>query len=211
MYGIVSQPLQDVESGRSVDRSSSTDPERWVERHGDAMYRFALLRVQQPELAAELVQEAFLQALRGRESFAGRSSERTWLIGILKHKILDYLRRAARKPPIADLDSHAGALAFTKRGHWNEPPRRWPQDPASALEQREFWDAFRNCVSKMPGHLADTFLRRELDGMTGEEVCASAGISQANLWARLHRARMLLRHCLEIHWFDERMRSAPSR
>ena len=72
-----------------------TDPEDWVDRHGDALYRYALLRLRSPDLAADVVQETFLEALRARSSFSGRSSERTWLVGILRHKIVDHLRKSA--------------------------------------------------------------------------------------------------------------------
>src|SRR5262249_60497286 len=74
-----------------------TDPETWVDRYGDGLYRYALLRLRAPDLAADVVQETFLEALRVRHTFARRSSERTWLIGILRHKIVDQLRRASRE------------------------------------------------------------------------------------------------------------------
>ena len=188
----------------TTGRGPASDPERWVDRHGDALYRFALLRLREPDLAADVVQETFLDALKGRAGFSGRSSERTWLIGILKHKILDQLRRARRERPIGTGEGEAieGAeWPFDRRGHWKEGPRRWAGDPDRILERREFWEVFGRCLDRLPDHLSEAFFRRELDGQTGEAICAQAGITPANLWARLHRARLLLRGCLERHWF----------
>ena len=84
-----SQPCEETTALRSVDNDALADPDEWVDRHGDVLYRYTLLRVRSPELAADLVQDTFVEALRVRHSYAGRSSERTWLIGILRHKILD--------------------------------------------------------------------------------------------------------------------------
>ena len=90
----------------------ATEAERWVDRHGDCLYRYALLRLGTPELAADVVQETFLEALRAQGSFAGRSSERTWLIGILRHKILDHFRKSGREPARFDGESLEREAAF---------------------------------------------------------------------------------------------------
>src|SRR5271157_351659 len=98
----------------------AADPETWVDRYGDSLYRYALLRLRFPDLAADVVQETFLEALRARGSFAGRSSERTWLIGILRHKIVDQIRRSGRDAASANGASPNGAEGspFDHRGHW---------------------------------------------------------------------------------------------
>jgi RNA polymerase sigma-70 factor (TIGR02943 family) len=178
------------------------DPEQWVDRYGDLLYRYALLRVRRPEVAADLVQETFVEAWQARASFAGRSSEATWLIGILRHKVIDHLRRARREAsgtelPLAD----AGERFFTRRGFWRTDPGRWPGDPGSALEREEFWDVFRACLAGLPDALADAFLLRELDGRDTGEICQLLAITPTNLWARLHRARLQLRACLARRWF----------
>jgi RNA polymerase sigma-70 factor (ECF subfamily) len=180
-----------------------SDTERWVDEHGDFLYRFALLRLRAPDLAADLVQETFLEALRSRERFAGRSSEATWLIGILKHKIADHFRRAARQTA-AGAGSAEGEPVdsdFDRRGHWRVAPGQWGPDPEGELESKEFWEVFGRCLSKLPKALADAFLLRELDGLSSNEVQDQLGITPANLWARLHRSRMHLRDCLESSWF----------
>ena len=181
----------------------SADPEAWVDRYGDSLYRYALLRLRTPDLAADIVQETFLEALRVRHSFAGRSSERTWLIGILRHKIIDQLRRSGREAAIANGASPGAPIecAFDHRGRWKVRPGPWSGDPSRQLESQEFWDAFGRCLAGLPQGIADAFFLRELDGLSAEEVQRTLGITPANFWKRLHRARMLLRKCLEIGWF----------
>ena len=176
-----------------------------MDSHGDCLYRYALLRVRAPELAAELVQETFLEALRGWDKFAGRSSERTWLVGILKHRIIDHLRRTTRERS-SSAEAHARPFddpAFDARGHWRAIPDSWRGDPSAVLESREFWDVFGVCLSKLPRGLADAFFLREVDGLSAEETRELLAISADNLWTRLHRSRSLLRDCLQRNWFGE--------
>jgi RNA polymerase sigma-70 factor (ECF subfamily) len=190
----------------------ATHPEVWVDRHGDGLYRYALLRLRSPDLAADAVQETFLEALRARETFSGRSTERTWLVGILRHKILDHLRRSVRERAAAAENGTAATSgddpAFDRRGHWRDAPAFWAGDPAREIEAREFWDVFGRCLAKLPRGLADAFFLREVDGLAADEVRDLLGITPANLWARLHRARSQLRGCLESNWFG-RPRGGP--
>jgi RNA polymerase sigma-70 factor, ECF subfamily len=185
------------------------DPEHWVERHGDYLFRFALLRVREADRAADLVQETFVEALRARGSFTGRSSERTWLVAILKHKVIDRIRKHARETARSGGD--AGEMDdsgdFTPAGHWTKWPAAWPKDPAAALERREFWEALHRCLSSLPAQLAEPFVLRELDGLSGEEICKLLDITPTNLWVRLHRARLALRRCLEDGWAGDGPRS----
>jgi RNA polymerase sigma-70 factor (TIGR02943 family) len=185
------------------------EPECWVDRHGDVLYRYALLRLRSADRAADVVQETFVEALRARASFAGKSSERTWLIGILRHK----LRMSARDPAGSNGVPIDAALepVFDHRGRWRTGPSAWNSDPSLAVETREFWDVFGGCLSKLPKGIAEAFFLRELDGMTAEQIQDVLGITPANFWKRLHRARMLLRQCLETGWFDRRTEpSSPS-
>jgi RNA polymerase sigma-70 factor (ECF subfamily) len=189
------------------------NPEGWVDRHGDCLYRYAVLRLRAPDLAADVVQETFLEALRARGSFAARSSERTWLIGILRHKIIDHFRKANREQaavngvaPVAVDES-----AFDRRGHWKVGPASWAGDPTRAFETGEFWEVFHRCLSRLPSGLADAFYLREVEGLDAAEIQQILGITPANLWARLHRARSLLREHLEIGWFGRRPSSPPAK
>ena len=186
------------------------DPEGWVDRHGDSLYRYALFRLRAPDLAADVVQETFLEALRARESFAGRASERTWLFGILRHKIVDQIRKASRETARLNGVATNGAEAgpFDARGRWRIGPASWAGSPTREIETKEFWEVFGGCMSKLPPGIADAFLLRELDGLSADEVQDALGISPENLWKRLHRARILLRKCLESNWFSQRTKQS---
>ncbi len=182
------------------------DPESWVDRHGDCLYRYAILRLRTPDLAADVVQETFLEALRARGSFAGRASERTWLIGILRHKIVDQIRKNGRDShsPNGYSSNDSDGPPFDSRGHWRKNPASWRGNPSKQMESKEFWEVFGACMSKLPKGIADAFFLRELDGVSADDVQDALGITPANFWKRLHRARALLRQCLETNWFTHR-------
>ena len=189
----------------------AVDPETWVDRYGNILYRYAILRLRATDLAADVVQETFLQALRVRHSFQGRSSEQTWLVGILRHKIIDQLRKSGRETLVQgdSMSGDSGGQPFDARGHWKVAPGSWGSDPSLEVESREFWDVFGRCLARLPQGLADAFFLRELDDLAADEVQRTLGITPANFWKRLHRARMLLRRCLESNWFDPTL-SDPS-
>ncbi|MFP4030064.1 MAG: sigma-70 family RNA polymerase sigma factor [Desulfococcaceae bacterium] len=184
------------------DRPPMDDPEDWVDQYGDLLYRFALSRVGAAHVAEDLVQETFVAALHGLGSFHGRSSIRTWLMAILKHKIVDHFRQDGRETPVEDagLVADVSEELFNHRGHWNAKPPRWHTDPSQVHEQKEFLDVLYRCLSEIPSRQADAFLMREVDGRTTEEICKELGISSSNCWVMLYRARMGLRKCLEIRW-----------
>jgi RNA polymerase sigma-70 factor (ECF subfamily) len=189
---------------------AGSDPERWVEEHGDCLYRFALLRVREPAVAEDLVQETFLAAIKGRDRFAGQSSERSWLVGILKHKIIDHIRKSTRERPVEFIEELPNQLAeqFDDHGYWRHDdgfgPKEWnTDDPTTLCQQKEFWQQLDDCLARLPRRTADAFILREIDGSTGEEVCQVLGITPTNFWVLLHRARMQLRQCLETHWFEK--------
>jgi RNA polymerase sigma-70 factor (TIGR02943 family) len=189
-----------------------TEPEQWVDRHGDGLYRYALLRLRSPDLAADIVQETFADALRARNSFAGRSSEWAWLVGILRHKIIDHIRKVGRQPKSGrgERSKSESELAFDRRGEWRVGPAEWRSDPSLQLETVEFWDVIAGCLSRLPQSLADAFTLRELDGLEANEVQSILDISPANFWKRLHRARFLLRRCLESRWYGERPKKSTT-
>jgi RNA polymerase sigma-70 factor (ECF subfamily) len=184
-------------------RVMELDPARWVDEHGDYLYRYALARLRQREAAEDLVQETFLAALRSRQRFTGKASERTWLVSILKHKIIDQLWRKQRELPVSSLaaaDRWADEL-FDERGAWRQPPGRWLADPGAALEQAEFWTVFGRCLEKLPPRLARAFTLRQVEELNSHNVCKILDISATNLWTMLHRARLRLLRCLEVNWF----------
>jgi RNA polymerase sigma-70 factor (ECF subfamily) len=182
------------------------EPEHWVQRHGDYLYRYALFRLRDPNVAEEMVQETFIAALRNRAGFSGHSSERTWLVGILKHKLLDYLRRLYReKAAIGEQDAEdALKNDFNWFGLWAAAPGKWALDPEELLEQKEFWNLLHDCLLALPEKTAEAYSLREIDGLSAEEVCKVLRITPNNLWVRLHRARLALRRCLESKWGKEK-------
>ncbi len=181
-------------------------PASWLDAHGDALYRYALVRVRNASAAEDLVQETLLAALTARERFAGQSSVRTWLIAILKNKLIDYLRRRAREAPPAEEpdDELIDAMFEDDPGqHWRSAPSVWT-NPSGALEQTQFWQVFSDCLAQLPPRQAEVFGLTELDGLSGEEACKVLGLSASNLWVLMHRARLRLRQCLETRWFGRK-------
>jgi len=170
-----------------------------VSRHSEALYSYALMRVREKELAEDIVQETLLAALQSWENFAGDSSERTWLIGILRHKILDFFRQHHDREQVDDETWRTEY--FDKTRHWKDKMVNWKTNPAALAENKEFWKVLRDCLKELSQVMAKAFVMRELEGMSSEQVCKLLEISQTNLWVRLHRARLQLRRCLEINWF----------
>lgn len=187
-----------------------SDPERWVDEHGDYLFKYALSRLRDPLRAEDLVQETFLAALKGGRSFQGRSTERSWLAGILKHKICDHYRKASRETSFTDLEFYADEErerfvpdGLAKDG-WIHAlgPHEWEQ-PGASLDNEVFWQTYRDCAGKLPRNINAAFTLREVDGVTSREICSLLNISENNLWVMLHRARMALRRCLETNWFGK--------
>lgn len=187
----------------------SPDPGRWLDDHGDYLFKYAVFRLRDHTAAEDAVQETFLAALRAYEKFEGRGSERTWLVGILKHKVIDHFRRAVREAPLGeDADEASDHREFFDRadewkGHWNRDyaPTEWHSTPAELMERGDFWRVFSDCLSPLPQRTASAFTLREVDGHTSEDICEILSISVSNLWVMLHRARLHLRNCLELNWF----------
>jgi RNA polymerase sigma-70 factor (ECF subfamily) len=202
------KPESNAEPGNA---RAVTNPQDWVAAYGDALFGFAVSRVRERSAAQDLVQETFLAALRAREGFAGRSTERAWLFGILRNKLVDYYRLKSREASLVEPDSlgpdesrffHTEGL---RKDAWLDGPA--PQDwatPDHSLAQKEFQDVFRHCLESLPERVAQVFVLREVDGMPSEQICKDLNISPNNFWVMSHRARMALRRCLELHWFGRK-------
>ncbi len=188
-------------SPEPAERAARPDPATWLDRYANVLFQYALLRVRRRELAEDLVQETFLAALKSRDRFEGGSSEKTWLVAILRRKIADHIRQAGRRQT-ADLSEGQAAESFSRRGKWREGPSNWPGDPAQVLQDREFWGVFEKCLSQLPAAHADAFSLRELGQLSTSDACKLLSVSPSNLAVQLHRARLALRKCLERNWFD---------
>jgi RNA polymerase sigma-70 factor (TIGR02943 family) len=197
--------------GGSVTKSAtataaSNDPERWVDDHGDVLYRYALARVRKPDVAQDVVQETLLAAVRTHERFRGGSTVRSWLCGILKHKLCDYYRKLGRETSFTDLEFLADECAdrFVPEGYWvhMNGPKEWRPEADEVMHRDEFWQVMRDCLAKLPERIATVFMMREMEEVESKEICAMLSISDSNLWVMLHRARMALRECLAMNWFE---------
>ncbi len=176
----------------------------WLTEHGDYLYRFALARLRDPHLAEDVVQETFLAAVKNN-SFAEQSSPRTWLTGILKHKIIDVMRKSTREMNASDLMSNTDANMdefFDEKGHWADKPQTWDV-PDNVLEQKQFFGVLQKCVDKIPSKLARLFMMRDVQETSNEEICKELSITSTNAWVMLYRARMAIRKCLEINWIGK--------
>lgn len=175
------------------------NPEDWVDLYGDNLFRYALHRVKETTTAEELVQETFLAAMRAKDRFKGRSSEKTWLFAILKHKIIDFYRSKSQEMIGTEVEEWLESKDdyFNENGDWHIKPQVWAFNPEKAFEFKQFLDLFYQCLAKVPHRLAETFVYREIDGLTTREICKILEISTTNCGVMLYRARMLLRQCME--------------
>jgi RNA polymerase sigma-70 factor (ECF subfamily) len=168
------------------------------------LLRIARLQLRDSDVAEDVVQDTLLAALEGAARFSGKSSVKTWLVGILKHKIIDVIRRRMREPVAStlreDSDLDAAEDFFDHTGHWTSKPEEWP-DPSRALEQKEFLEMMDFCLEKLPPNQGRAFMLREVFELEAEEICKTLSITSTNLWVMLYRARLALRQCLEQNWF----------
>ena len=200
-----------MNDGRPLAKGRLSDPDRWVDEHGDYLFKYALVRLRDAAKAEDMVQETFLAALKGGKSFSGKSAEKTWLVGVMKNKIADYYRKTSRETSFTDLEFYQDeeSARFVsegpRRGGWIHElgPIEWDPAPGSNLDNQAFWETFLECASKLPKNINAAFCMREIDDIDSREICRILNISENNLWVMLHRARMALRRCLETNWFGK--------
>jgi len=183
------------------------DSDQWVDRYGDAMFRFTLLRVKDEDHAEEIVQNAFLAALKAKESFAGRSSEKTWLFGILKMKIFDHYREVKknRTDDLNEEDDHDPCDSdFNGKGHWLALPFNWGINPEKSVENKQLLQMLASCMDTLSDKFRRLFVLREIERMDSEKICSELEISPNNLFVMLHRTRNQLKKCLEDHLIERK-------
>jgi RNA polymerase sigma-70 factor (ECF subfamily) len=175
-----------------------------IHTHRSYLLRVAVLQLRDADLAEDVVQDTLVAALQGAGGFSGRSSIKTWLTGILKHKIVDAIRKKGRGPVVSSLDEECQIddfdALFDEVGHWENPPSTWG-DPEAELSRSQFFDMVDFCLEKLPPNTARVFMMREVMELESDEICKELAITANNLWVILYRARMSLRECLELHWF----------
>lgn len=178
--------------------------ETWVDNYADYLYSYALYRVADVETAEDLVQETFAAALKGRKGYRGESSEKTWLTSILRNKILDLFRKRYREGTrqLEDPDRFPADQYFDNHDNWSVKPQKWQLNPYSSLETSEFMEIIHACLETLSPTQADAFRLREFDQADTEEICKVLNISATNFWVLMHRARLFMRRCLEVKWFN---------
>ena len=176
-----------------------------AEQHTYLM-RFARLQLRNDAWAEDCVSETVLAALAKPQAFGNRSQLKTWLVGILKHKVLDTLRSRAREATLADDDGDGSAeldaLVFQADGHFTSAPANWG-NPEQELGSRQFMSMLEACVEKLPAAMGRIFLMREWLELSADEICKELSVTSTNLFVQLHRARLRLRACLEINWLQK--------
>ncbi len=178
------------------------------------LLKFARLQLRNEAWAEDAVSETMLAAIAKPQAFGGKAQLRTWLVGVLKHKVVDILRTNLREPNVADMrggtesDESEGdlidALGFKQDGHYSEAPAEWG-NPDRDLSQRQFMAVMDACISKLPAVQGRLFLMREWLELDAEEVCKTLNITSTNLYVQLHRARLKLRECLQLNWFGQQV------
>ncbi len=176
--------------------------ESWLQEHGDYLFKFAISRIRDEEIAVDLVQETLLAAWKGQHGFKNQSSLRTWLVGILKHKITDHIRREIRRRELSHaVENDPTSAFFNAGGHWQEPPDQWRSNPESLLGNDEFHATLQQCMDELPPRQQQVFHLREIVGEDTDFICNALDITPTHLHVLIHRARLALRRCLECNWF----------
>ena len=183
--------------------TNTLQPEQWVDRYADYLYNYALARVSDDELAKDLVQETFIAGLQSAPQFKGNAAERTWLVAILKRKVIDQYRKANSRKGKAEV--RIGFPAHAEReGEWLETMAADPESTLEndAIENEELGLAIQRCLAALPERQARVFTMKTIQGMETEDVCKELGINSSNLWVMIHRARTALMECLNQVWFN---------
>jgi RNA polymerase sigma-70 factor (TIGR02943 family) len=182
-------------------------PEKWVQNYADYLYSFAHYRVSDQELAEDLVQDTFLSALSARDTYKGQASEKTWLVSILKNKIIDHYKKASTRneSPLQlstyDAPSYDYFFNKQKKGHWQKDhsPKDWSESPEQH-ETKEFYTVLKKCLAALPAKWQGVFKMSMLDEQDSKEVCKEFSLTSSNFWVIMHRAKLQVRECLEKNW-----------
>jgi RNA polymerase sigma-70 factor (ECF subfamily) len=190
-------------------RNESDNACDWIEAHADYLFNFAVGQVRDTAVAEDLVQDTFLAALKARDRFAGQSSDRTWLVGILRHKIYDHLRRTCRERAVrADVPTpHTEDETWEDAIMWLHDVAAESQSPSRRIELAEFRANLERALGKLPPRIAQVFQLYEVEERSNAEVCQRLHISESNLWVMLHRARKQLREHLTGWWEGDSARN----
>ena len=178
------------------------NPNKWIDLYSDYLYNYTVARVNDKVIAQDLVQDTFLAALKSMKNFKGEASERTWLISILKRKIIDYYRKINSNKGKAEVRISYNNENETE-GDWLEERVADPFDKTAedTIQNTELGDAIFNCLSKLPEKQAEVFRMKTIEGYETDVICNELNITASNLWVIIHRARTAMADCLKENWF----------
>lgn len=201
---MVAQLVASMEQTHSPDKTVLR-PETWVDEYADYLFRYAYSRLRDTNAAEEVVQETFLAGVRYAEQFSGRGAERAWLQGILKRKIIDYVRARNKHAGSTAYEDETDLTAhlFDAAGNWKPGTFKWSPAPSENIEMQELWDVVKTCLSALPKGQADVFVLSVVEEMDSSDICKQLEISSSNYWVRMHRARLGLASCVSERWETE--------
>ncbi|MBN8853836.1 MAG: hypothetical protein BGO55_11050 [Sphingobacteriales bacterium 50-39] len=176
----------------------------WVTSYTDNMYAWAYSKVADKSMAEDLVQETFLSAYQSFDKFRSDSSPKTWLFSILNNKIIDHLRQKLKTQAFSQ-DTAFFELYFDRWEHWqrSERPREWQETDLNLLDNSDFRNTLKKCMENLPLQWNAAVQLKYLEQKDGQEICQDLQISPSNFWQLIHRAKLQLRKCLELHWFKK--------
>jgi RNA polymerase sigma-70 factor, ECF subfamily len=199
----------DDTSGESIEHKSqlNMNPAAWLEEYGDSLFRYALMQLKDETAAEDALQDTLLSAYRAREQFQGKSSVKTWLMTILRNKVIDIIRKRQRGSLVLMDSIEDDPLVnehFNSAGIWSRWLNSWGSSPEKLYEQKDFMKQLGNCLESLPENLRQVFILKNVDNLTTEEICSDLSINANNVWVILYRARMRLRNCLDKNWFNRK-------
>lgn len=177
-------------------------PETWVDRYADFLFNYAVVRVGDEDLARDLVQETFMAGLNSAPNFKGNAQERTWLVAILKRKVIDHYRKANTEKGKAEVRMSFNPSAEQEED-WLEVRAADPESVREndRIENEELGLAIQQCITRLPESQARVFTLKTLKQWSTEDICNELDITPSNLWVMVHRARTALMACLNENWF----------
>ncbi len=178
-------------------------PDKWVNLHADYLYNYAIGRVNDHEMSKDLVQETFFAGLNAMSNFQGLASERTWLVSILKRKIIDYYRKINSAKGKAEVKMNFYTDGDNE-GEWIEErvPSSWSAEVDKKIENKELSVVLEKCINNLPEKYSMVFRMKTIEQIETEDICKELEITTSNLWVIIHRARTQLRKCMEDNWFN---------
>lgn len=187
-----------------ADESKILNPDLWIDNYGDYLYNYAYSKLFSVDLAEDLLQETFLSAFKSVDSFKGKSTEKTWLISILKRRIADYYRKKMKEKEDKVLDNNSPFITDKFRhGAWKEDhrPTDWGATDVDLSDSEDFIVTLKKCISLLPDKWKAVFSLKHVENASNNDIIDELGVSESNIWTILHRSRLQLRECIEKLWF----------